>query len=313
MNLSSKQLRAFVELATERNFTRAARKCHLSQSAFSALVANIEEQAGLRLFHRSTRRVELTAEGESFMPVAVRLLGDLEHAFEELRDRVQKRKGRVTVAALPSIAGGALPPVIARFRERHPGIEVVLRDVTADACLDLVRQRQADFALTAALAPGADLRSEPLMTDSFHLVCRDDHPLAKRRELALRDVLPLPLIKFDRTSSVRQHLDAAFHPHHPDTVMEVNHLVTAAGLIASGIGVTLVPTLALFQFRMPGLCAVPVALPIPPREVCLIRRVDDTDSVAAGAFLDLLREALVAPRRRASVPRARSAGRAHAV
>jgi DNA-binding transcriptional LysR family regulator len=289
MNLSVKQLRAFSELALERNFTRAAQKCHLSQSAFSALVANLEEQAGVRLFHRSTRSVELTPEGRVFESVAARLLHDFESAFSELQDHVQRRKGRLTIAALPSVAGGALPPVIARFRAEHPGIAVILRDVTADSCLELVRNRQADFALTAAISPGPDLRSEPLLSDTFHLVCRDDHPLARRRELALKDIVHLPLIRFDRTSSVRQHLDLAFYPHSPVTEMEVYNLVTAAGLIAAGIGVTLVPTLALFQFRMPTLVAVPVTLPIKDRDVCLIRREDDTDSVAAQAFIALLR------------------------
>jgi len=291
MNLSVKQLRAFSELALERNFTRAAQKCHLSQSAFSALVANLEEQAGVRLFHRSTRSVELTPEGRVFESVAARLLHDFESAFSELQDHVQRRKGRLTIAALPSVAGGALPPVIARFRAAHPGIAVILRDVTADSCLELVRGRQADFALTAAISPGPDLRSEPLLSDTFHLVCRDDHPLARRRELALKDIVHLPLIRFDRTSSVRQHLDLAFYPHSPVTEMEVYNLVTAAGLIAAGIGVTLVPTLALFQFRMPTLVAVPVTLPIKDRDVCLVRREDDTDSVAAQAFIALLRSA----------------------
>ena len=298
MNLSVKQLRAFSELALERNFTRAAQKCHLSQSAFSALVAMLEEQAGVRLFHRSTRSVELTPEGRVFESVAARLLHDFESAFAELQDHVQRRKGRLTVAALPSVAGGALPPVIARFRAQHAGISVILRDVTSDSCLELVRNRQADFALTAAIAPGPDLRSEPLISDTFHLVCRDDHPLARRRELSLRDVLPLPLIRFERTSSVRQHLDLAFYPHTPVTEMEVSNLVTAAGLVANGLGVTLVPTLALFQFRMPSLVAVPVTLPIKDREVCLIRRKDDTDSVAATAFIEVLRSEWKAPARK---------------
>jgi DNA-binding transcriptional LysR family regulator len=290
MNLSTRQLRAFCELTTERNFTRAAQKCHLSQSAFSALIANLEEQAGTRLFYRSTRNVELTAEGRVFSLVANRLLNDFEQAFTELQDHVQRRKGRLTIAALPSVAGGALPPVIASFREQYPGIDVILRDVTSDSCLDLVRNRQADFALTAARTPGPDLTSEPLITDRFHLICRDDHPLASRRTLALRDIVALPLIKFDHHSSVRQHLDVALYPHSPPTVMEVYNPVTAAGLIASGIGVTLVPTLAVFQFQLPRLVAIPVSLPIKDREVCLIRRADSPESVASSAFIEELRK-----------------------
>jgi len=309
MNLSIRHLRAFAALVALRSFTRAAEQCHLSQPAFSALIQNLEEQAGVRLFNRSTRSVELTAEGLLFESVATRLLNDMAHAFDELNDHANRRRGRVTIAALPTVAGGALPPVLALFRERHPGIEVVLKDVTADTCLELVRNNQADLALSAPISPGRDLVSEPLLSDKFHLVCREDHPLATRRELTARDVLELPLIKFARTSSIRQHLDAAFYPSPPPTELEVYNLVTAAGLIASGIGATLVPTLALFQFQVPGLVAVPIRLPIDDRRICLIRRRNDAGSSAVVAFIELLRErwsALFpmprAPRRRTTKP-----------
>jgi DNA-binding transcriptional LysR family regulator len=290
MNLSIRHLRAFTVLAAARSFTRAAEQCHLSQPAFSALIQNLEEQAGVRLFNRSTRSVELTTEGALFESVAARLLNDIEHAFDELNDHANRRRGRVTIAALPTVAGGALPPVLKVFRDRYPGIEIVLKDVTADACLELLRTNQADIALSAAISPGRDMVSEPLLSDTFHLVCREDHPLATRKKLLARDVRNLPMIKFAHTSSVRQHLDAAFYPNTPPTELEVYNLVTAAGLIANGIGVTLVPTLALYQFHLPGLVALPIRLPLGDRDICLIRRRNDAGSSAVTAFVALLRE-----------------------
>jgi len=290
MNLSVKHLRAFSALASERNFTRAASKCHLSQPAFSALMSNLEALAGVRLFHRTTRSVDLTAEGRVFERTVGRLLADLEDAFSEVRAHAQVRRGRVTIAALATVAGGVLPPVLAGFTADHPGVEVVLLDITADLCLEAVRSRQADFALSAAIEPGPDLASEPLLSDRFHLVCRADHPLARRRKLTLRDIAGLPQIRFGRNSSIRQHIDAAFYPAQPVTACEVNQLVTAAGLIKAGLGVTLVPTLALFQFQAQGLLAIPVQLPIKDRELCLIRRRDGGESLAALAFMRVLRE-----------------------
>ncbi|WP_420223716.1 LysR family transcriptional regulator [Pigmentiphaga litoralis] len=288
MNPSIKHLKAFMALVREQNFTRAAETCHLSQPAFSTLMRNLEDHAGVRLFDRSARVVTLTPEGQVFALTAERVLQDFEGAFTELREHVSRRKGRVTIAALPSIAGGALPAVISRFVTDYPGIDILLKDITADLCVKAVRERQADFALTASIEPGVDLASEPVLTDSFHLVCREDHPLARRRRLTLRDIVALPQIRFDRASSIRQHIDAAFYPAQPVTAMEVIHPVTAAGLIASGIGVTLAPTLALFQFQLPGLVAVPVQLPIKDRELCLVRRRDGADSVAATAFIETL-------------------------
>ena len=104
-NLSVKHLRAFIALATHRNFTRAAQATHLSQSAFSTLIQTLEEQAGSRLFERTTRHVDLSADGRRFEEVARRLLADFETAFEDLRDHAERRKGRVSIAALPSLAG----------------------------------------------------------------------------------------------------------------------------------------------------------------------------------------------------------------
>jgi DNA-binding transcriptional LysR family regulator len=250
----------------------------------------VEEQAGMRFFTRSTRNVELTAEGQVFESIAAQLLNDFEQAFNQLEDHAQRRQGRVSIAALPSVAGGALPSILAEFHAQHPRIEIILKDVTADVCLELVRKSEADFALSAAIAPGPDFTSEALLSDTFHLVCREDHALAKKKRLGTRDILSLPMIKFARTSSIRQHLDAALYPTQPPTLMEVYNLVTAAGLIAHGMGVTLVPTLALFQFNAAGLVAIPVTLPIKDRDICLIQRKDASESIAAQTFITLLRK-----------------------
>ncbi len=101
MNLSIKHLRAFTALTTERNFTCAAQRCHVSQPAFSMLIHNLEQQAGAQLFNRNTRHVALTTEGAVFEKVAARLLHDFENAFTEPDDHIRMHKGRVTIAAVP--------------------------------------------------------------------------------------------------------------------------------------------------------------------------------------------------------------------
>lgn len=288
MNLSVKHLRAFVALATHRNFTRAAQACHLSQSAFSALIQTLEDQAGARLFERTTRSVELSVEGKRFEDVAARLLGDFEAAFAELRDHAERRKGRVAIAALPSIAAGDLPPILAAFRERYPGIALELFDLLADGCIDLVRRGRVDLALAPAPGQDRDLRIEPLIADTFHLVCPADHPLASRKRIPPQALAGLPFIQLSRTSSVRQHLDAALHPLKLNGVMEVEHLATVAGLVAAGLGVTAVPSLALFQFRLDGLAVRPLQMPSLVRDICLIRLKDRGDSAAAAAMVECL-------------------------
>ena len=147
-------------LADEKHFTRAAQRCHLTQPAFSALIRQLEDSAGLRLFDRDTRNVELTAEGRVLEASARRLLADMELAMDDLRDHAAGRRGRVTLAALPSLAAGWLPGLLAGFRERHPGISIDLRDALLDPCLDMVRSGQADFAVASERPDMSELAIE---------------------------------------------------------------------------------------------------------------------------------------------------------
>lgn len=293
MNLSLRHMKAFTALAALRSFTRAAEHCCLTQSAFSALISNLESDLGVKLFSRSTRNVELTAEGEAFQNIVAHLLPETERALAEMRDHVERRKGRVALAALPSISSGILPGLIARFGAAYPGISVQVQDVASTVCIDMVRNRQVDFALCAAAYPSTDLDIEVLARDTFYFICPATHPLAARRRLSVQDVLDYPIIGFESNSSIRQHLDAAIYPRQWLRSHQVNSLSTAAGFIAAGLGVTIAPTLALFQFRLAGLKAVPLTLPINERDICLARRRDATDSLAAQAFLSQLREHLL--------------------
>lgn len=289
-DLSTRQLRAFVQLAELRNFTRAARTCHLSQPAFSAQIRALEEAVGARLFDRDTRSVRLTAEGLRFEVAARRLLQDAKVALEELADHVQRRRGRVHLAALPSLAAGWLPDIFVEFRARFPGIELRLSDVLSDPCVELVRSGNADFALASGALPttGIDgLEFRVLRTDGFHLLCPADHPLARERKLSIAALAAYPFIQMARSSSVRQALDAALHPLSMNTFLEVEQLATVRGMVEAGLGISAVPTLTLYQFRTPGIVVRPLPLPTLTRSIVLIRRSASLSS-AAQAMHDLV-------------------------
>ncbi|WP_119154116.1 LysR family transcriptional regulator [Caldimonas tepidiphila] len=288
MDVSTRQLRAFVALAQQRNFTRAAARLHLSQPAFSALIRSLEELLGVRLFDRNTRKVELTPEGESFEEVAQRLLADFDHAMTDVRDHVARRRGRVSLAVLPSLAAGWLPPVLSEFHALYPGIDLDVADVLSEDCLERVRSGSADFALAAIRADSPELRTEVFCSDRFHLVCRADHPLATAPVLRLRDLASHPFVQLARTSSVRQYLDAAVHPMQMNTLMEVEQLATVMGMVRSGLGISVVPALTLFHFEQPGLVTRPLQVAGLTRRIFLIRRRDRSLSAAAQALYELV-------------------------
>jgi LysR family carnitine catabolism transcriptional activator len=290
-DLSTRQLRAFLALADLRNFTRAAETSHLSQPAFSALIRALESAVGTRLFDRNTRSVQLTPEGRLFEPSARRLLAGLVDALQDLDDQVERRRGRVHIAALPSLAAGWLPPMLAEFHGLWPGVELALSDRLSDACMDLVRGGQADFALASASAPAAEaagLHLHPLHADRFHLVCRADHALATGPRPSLQRIAAFPFVHMTRNSSVRQALEAALHPLVMRTVLEVEQLATVTGMVEAGLGISIVPTLTLYQFQRPTLVTRPLALRHFTRQVFLVRRKEGSLSIAAQTLHDLV-------------------------
>jgi DNA-binding transcriptional LysR family regulator len=290
MNISARDLRAFIALVEQKNFTRAAEQCFLSQSAFSALIQGLETELGVKLFARSTRRVELTAEGMVFAESAKRLLTELTLVHSELKDLVDKRKGRVAVAALPSLAAGWLPVVLKEFRELYPGVTTELTDTLSDECLELVRRGRADFALCAAGVEMAGLEAEPLCTDAFYVVMHDSHPLASNKAVSAADLQQHPFIHLTHNSSVRQLLDAATHPARINGIMEVAHLASVASLVANNVGISIIPYLALFQFSLPHLVVRPLKDPEIVRTIYVVRLRDRPLPVASETFLALLKK-----------------------
>lgn len=292
-NISTRLLYAFVALAELKHFTRAAERCHTSQSALSVMIKKLESTVGARLFERDTRKVTLTPEGELFAEAAAALIAEIESAFDDMSEYVALRRGRVAIAALPSLAASGLPAVIAEYRRLHPGVKVSLHDALSDECLSLLRQGKADLALTA---PGPDViefEARTLCSDPFYVVCRRDHALARKRALRVADLSGHELIHLAKSSSVRQHVEALLREvpvvH---SGFEVEHLATVAGLVKQGLGISVVPELTLFQFRQMDLVAVPLQTGKLVRPILIVRRKDQSLSVASQAMLDLIEKRL---------------------
>lgn len=290
MNLSTRQLRAFVAAAAHQNFTRAAAEVCLSQPAFSALIKSLEIELGAQLFVRNTRNVELTSFGRLFEAFARRSLFETDTAMKDLQDYVSGRVGRVSVAAIPSIAANWLPAVLANFRTAFPGVTVGVRDGMSQECVALLTHGEIDFALATAGHAAPELARESLWTDRFHLVCAAGHPLAKKRTVGLDDVLPWPFIAFVPFSSVRQCVDAAFGSRVPNIVMELEHLATVSAMVGQGIGVTIVPSLTLGQFDRPDVAIRPLCDPGLAREIVILRRRNREPSLPAKALHRLIVE-----------------------
>ena len=147
INLSLHQLEAFVGVARYGGFTRAAERLFTSQPGLTLLIRQLEEELQVRLFDRTTRRVELTSAGLELLPVAERVFAELELTVQNLRDLGNVRRGRVVVAALPSLSATLLPQALALFNTQYPDVKVLLRDGAAGEIVEMVRAGHADFGV----------------------------------------------------------------------------------------------------------------------------------------------------------------------
>ncbi|PFH08468.1 DNA-binding transcriptional LysR family regulator [Collimonas sp. PA-H2] len=293
LNISTRSLHAFLALQECKHFTHAAERCCMSQSAFSVMIQKLEESVGARLFERDTRNVMLTAEGELFAEVARALVGDIESAFADMSDYVARRKGRVAIAALPSLAAHGLPAVIAEYRQAYPGITVQLFDALSDQCLALLRQGKVDLALTAPASGLTEFDTKTLCSDPFYLVCRQDHPLAGKRRIRPADLSGCELIHLARSTSVRQHVELLLRGIAvKNSGLEVEHLATVAGLIEAGLGVSIVPELTLFQFRKMNLLSIPMQAGDVVRPILIVKKKERALSIAAQGMSELIEKRL---------------------
>lgn len=288
-DFSGRLLAAFLALVDCGQFKLAAERCNVSQSAFSQMISRLEEMFATKLFDRDTRRVSLTPEGRLLVPFARALGADVEAMFAELRDHAEHRKGKVAIAALPSLSADWLPKILADFRVRYPGIKLQLFDTVAEPILDLVRKGTVDFAINALPNGSEEFDAEFLFNEPYYFICRPDHRFASRTGVLLKELKGCHYVHTLRTGSlwrwIEPHVQGiAFH----DTGFEVQHLSTLAGLIANGVGESIVPGFALFQFDRLGLKAIPVRDKKLLRPLFMVKRSGQTLSVAAQSLLQMI-------------------------
>jgi len=300
INWSLRELDVFLTLAATLSFRRTAAQENLSQSAVSGVITRLEEALAVRLFDRTTRNVQLTATGQVFAAQALLLRAQTDEAVRAVRSVVELQSGKVTLAALPSLAATVVPAACARFSALHPGIELRIVDTLSGPAFDLVRAGQVDFALTAANPAYADLDYLPLACDGFVLLISPAHTLARERgPLRWIDVAALTHISMPLPASVRQYADAALLAHRLRfaPTYEVEHLATITAMVACGLGVAALPELAAAVAPQPGVVRRQLVEPDISRPIGLVTRRHRSLSPAALALVDMLREemAQVAP------------------
>ena len=290
INITLKQIRAFVAVARSRSFAEACAVVHLSQPALSIAVKNLEEAVGGALLARSTRTLALTPEGEAFYPVAQRLLEDWDGALLDLHNLFAMRRGKLTVAAMPSFASNQLPQVVRHYRRRYPDVNVAVQDVIAESVVEMVRNGRVEIGVTFDPGDATDLQFRPLFTDRFVAVLPPAHPLAARRRLSWRALQASSFLALQRPSSIRALIDRTIEDSAIDlpVELEAHQLATIGRMVAAGLGVSAVPALCRRQMEEMGAVCRPLGGPAVSRRVGVLTRQRYPLSTAARAMLEIL-------------------------
>ncbi|MDH7798708.1 MULTISPECIES: LysR family transcriptional regulator [unclassified Beijerinckia] len=291
-NVSLRQLRAFVAIAEAGGFAAAARKLHLTPSALSLLIKELERGIEVRLFDRSTRSTVLSLAGSEFYPLARKLLEDLGRALESTQDLQRKKRGTLRIACTPLYAATTLPQLFLRYKQRYPAITVYVLDSLNQQALARVQSGEADLGIVPQRETPLELQQQSLLADRIWLICRPDHPLAARSRVTWAQALKEPMINL--TLDFTKRLQADLFKHSDALVMnpahEVSFITTALGLVQSGFGVTAQPGRALSLIGAFGLVARPLVAPVVDRQLSLFFPRGHELSPAAASFRDFLNE-----------------------
>lgn len=293
MDITLKQLRAFVTVANLGQFTLAADKLGSSQSAVSTLVRQLETNLNLRLFDRHTRLLRLTQAGMDILPIAARAVADIEGMVESSRELNALRRGKVSIAAGTVQAALLLPLLINAFNKAHPEIAVELHDVAEKGVLEQVANGSVDLGIGTVPEDDTDLVGTRLTTDEFLVVLHAEDPLVRHAELRWTDLADRKLIGPQRGNPIRDRLESELARNGillplDKAMQEVALPLTIIGMVEAGLGVAIMTSAVMRLATSMGLIVRTPTEPLIKREVSVIQKRARSLSPAARRFRDFL-------------------------
>jgi len=293
MTMDLGQLEAFLQVAAQRSFSRAAEALRLTQPSVTARIQSLERDVGETLFERNGRGVTLTEAGSAFLPHAQRVLKALHDGRDAIHSLQELQLGTLRLGAAPTISTYVLPGLLKEFRARYPGLEVSVRTEHSDQIAQMVLADEVQVGLERSISH-PDVVTVPLYEDEVMLVASAGHPFGKRGMASIEEVSAEPLIMFSRGSGYYTLVDNALRQAGVlvSPTMELDNMEATKKMVEEGLGIAMLPTLAVErEVRAGELRYVRVrGLTMPKRQIALIYRRSRPLSRAAEAFVHLLEE-----------------------
>ena len=290
-------MRAFVALARTGNFTLAAQAMHVTQSALSGLIKELEQTLGAKVVDRSTRRALLTDIGKELYPLFSQMIDDLDGALANVADHTRLKKGIVRIAAPQLLSCTLLPPAIAAYRAQHPDIEVRLGDTAVESVIARVLSGEADVGIGPEREPAPPLDARLLFEMPFALVFPKGHELERQTRVTWQDLARHPFISLQGqfTERLLEDVHASLREVPVKPANEVTFMTTALAMAAAGLGVTACLPYAAPLVALYGLVMRPLEEPALTRRFFLYTRPGRSLSPAAQSFIGFLEEFVAHP------------------
>lgn len=270
MNVNLKLLQTFMLVSQEGSFRVAAEKSFRSASAVSAQIRQLEEQLGVALFHRTTRHVHLTAEGEQLMECAHRAYHEVESGLRKIRETADIQHGKVVFACSPTVAETRLAKVLAAFEKEHPSIDVTVLEMTSGAQFESLRKREVDFGIGPSIE-SSEFHMEPVMEDPFYAVVPRHLLKTTRRTISLSALSDAPLLMLSRATALRSMLETSMSERglRFTTRYVFSQAQTLISMANAGLGVAILPKVVLPARADPGTYVLKITNPTLSRTVCI--------------------------------------------
>ena len=295
MNISIRQLSAFISVADNGSFTRASEQMHLTQSAVSGLIKELESSLGIVLFDRTTRQLSLSVVGHHLLPQARRILNEMQLFENEASSLTSLAQGQVRLA-VSQFAASSMPAVIAQFAKAYPDISVSLLDCSAENVLEHIQNIEVDLGVGTERGfteRDDDISADLLYQLPFCVVMPDNHALAQKSEVIWQDLVDTPLITLQGPfiEQVTAELDEEIASHIQQARYKVNFMSTALEMTRQGFGITLcLPYMpeVIDWVSANGLQMRPLAQPVKMRRFFIYQRSSRALSPASIAFKQFL-------------------------
>lgn len=241
------QLRYFTAVAKTGSFTRAALQEHVAQPSLSQQIGKLEHELGAKLFDRLGRKVRLTAFGEAFLRRANSVLLELNDAKNEILQMAGRDAGIVVLGVIPTIAPYFLPERLNRFLKQYRDIQLSLVEEMTPVLMTSLQEGSIDMALIALPVPGPEYTSYELMREPMYLVVPDKHKLSRTRSVRLDSVSGEPFLLLKEGHCFRESVVSACQRSKikPNVVLETGQFSTILGMVAAGLGISVVPKMAV--------------------------------------------------------------------